>query len=216
MCIMQSLLTPVQTLWQAKCTLKMSAMGKVVLKEKSWNFLCLSIMWFSFGLVTFKRQIGDDLREIIVKPLAWILTKIAIFTKTKSQNSTKPSEMYSLARDCHIFAHWGRSLCSKKCVQLVFSCFWLPIWCVLKFEKKLSSLWYTKFQLITVKYHEVEALFCKMSHHVEKLGSVHTKCQYQVTVFGTDPVLEIGTILRNLNGRNFLIPNPRELVDPSF
>ena len=43
--------------------------------------------------------------------------------------------------------------------------------------KKLSILWYTKFQLITVKYHEVKALFCKMSRHVEKLGSVHTKCQ---------------------------------------
>ena len=55
-----------------------------------------------------------------------------------------------------------------------------------------------------------------MSRHVEKLGSVHTKCQYQVTVLGTDPVLEIGTILLHLNGRNFLIPYPRELVDPSF
>ena len=55
-----------------------------------------------------------------------------------------------------------------------------------------------------------------MSRHVEKLGSVHTKCQYQVTVLGTDPVLEIGTILLHLNGRNFLITYPRELVDPSF
>ena len=57
-----------------------------------------------------------------------------------------------------------------------------------------------------------------MSRHVEKLGSasVHTKCQYQVTVLGTDPVLEIGTILLHLNDRNFLIPYPRELVDPSF
>ena len=44
-----------------------------------------------------------------------------------------------------------------------------------------------------------------MSRHVEKLGSVHTKCQYQVTVLGTDPVLEIGTILLHLNDRNFLI-----------
>ena len=59
-----------------------------------------------------------------------------------------------------------------------------------------------------------------MSCHLAKLGSgamsVHTKCQYQVLVLGTDPVLEIGPILRHLNGRNFLIPNPRELVDPSF
>ena len=53
-----------------------------------------------------------------------------------------------------------------------------------------------------------------MSRHVDKLGSVHTKCQYQVTVLGTDPVLEKGTILRHLHGCNFLIPNPRELVDP--
>ena len=51
---------------------------------------------------------------------------------------------------------------------------------------------------------------------MEKFGSVHTKCQYQVTVLGTGPVLEIGTILRHLNGCYFLIPNPRELVDPSF
>ena len=55
-----------------------------------------------------------------------------------------------------------------------------------------------------------------MSRHVEKLGSVHTKCQYQVTVLGTDSVLEIGTILLHLNGLNFLIPYPRELVDLSF
>ena len=39
---------------------------------------------------------------------------------------------------------------------------------------------------------------------------------YQVTVLGTDPVLEIGPILWHLNGRNFLIPNLKELVDPSF
>ena len=55
-----------------------------------------------------------------------------------------------------------------------------------------------------------------MSRHIEKLGSVHTKYQYQVTVLGTDPVWEIGTILLHLNGRNVLIPYPRELVDPSF
>ena len=55
-----------------------------------------------------------------------------------------------------------------------------------------------------------------MFPHVEKLESVHTKCQYQVTVLGTDPVLEIGTILRHLNCRYFLIPIPTELVDPSF
>ena len=66
MCTTQSSLTPVQTLWQAKRTLTMNAMGKV-LTEKSWNFLCLSIMWFSFGLVTFKRQIGDDVGEIVIK-----------------------------------------------------------------------------------------------------------------------------------------------------
>ena len=55
-----------------------------------------------------------------------------------------------------------------------------------------------------------------MSRHVEKLSLVHTKCQYQVTVLGTDPVLEIGTILLHLNGRNFLIPYPTELVTPHF
>ena len=34
-------------------------------------------------------------------------------------------------------------------------------------SKKLSIFWYTKFQLVTVKYHEVEARFCKMFWHVE-------------------------------------------------
>ena len=29
-----------------------------------------------------------------------------------------------------------------------------------------------------------------MSRRFEKIVSVHTKCQYQVTVLGTDPVLE--------------------------
>ena len=29
-------------------------------------------------------------------------------------------------------------------------------------------------------------------------AQIHTKCQYQVTVLGTDPVLEIGLILRHL------------------
>ena len=67
-----------------------------------------------------------------------------------------------------------------------------------------------------IMIHEVEALFCKMSCQVEKLGFVHTKCQYQITVLGTDPVSKIGTILLHLNGRNFLIPYPRELVDLSF
>ena len=65
-CTTQSSLTHVQTLWQAKRTLSMTAMGKAP-KEKSWNFLCLSIMWFSFGLVTFKQQIRDDVREIVIK-----------------------------------------------------------------------------------------------------------------------------------------------------
>ena len=82
--------------------------------------------------------------------------------------------------------------------------------------KKLSILWYPKFQLVTVIYHEVEALFCKMPRRFEKIVSVHTKYQYQVTVLGTDPVLEIGPILQPLNNRNFLIPNPRELIDSSF
>ena len=38
-----------------------------------------------------------------------------------------------------------------------------------------------------------------MSRRSEKIVSVHTKCQYQVTVLGTDPVLEIRPILRHLN-----------------
>ena len=73
-----------------------------------------------------------------------------------------------------------------------------------------------KFQLVTVKYHEVEALFCKMFCCFEKIVSVHTKYQYQVTVLGTDPVLEIGPILRHLNSRSFLIPNPSRWLTPHF
>ena len=61
-----SSLTPVQTLWQAKWTLKMNTGGKVSM-EKSWNFSCLSILWFSFGLVMFLQQIGFNRWEIIEK-----------------------------------------------------------------------------------------------------------------------------------------------------
>ena len=49
-------------------------------------------------------------------------------------------------------------------------------------------------QMVTVKYHEVKALFCKMFRHVENWAQnalsvgLHTKCLHQVTVLGTDPV----------------------------
>ena len=33
------------------------------------------------------------------------------------------SDKQNTGRDCHISAHRGRPLCSKKCAQLVFSCF---------------------------------------------------------------------------------------------
>ena len=105
-----------------------------------------------------------------------------------------------------IYLHIEGALYAKKSV---------PSWFLAVFDSKIDVCWNLK-KVVTVKYHEVKALFCKMSRHVEKLGSVHTKCQYQVTVLGTDPVLEIGTILLHLNGRNFLIPCPRELIDPSF
>ena len=55
-----------------------------------------------------------------------------------------------------------------------------------------------------------------MSCHVEKLGSVHTKCQYKVTVLGTDPVLEIGTILLHLNGHNSLFLTLESWFTPHF
>ena len=80
--------------------------------------------------------------------------------------------------------------------------------------KKLSILWYPKFQLVIVKYHEVEALFCKVSCRFEKLMSLYTQNANTRSVLGTDPVLEIGPILQHLNSRNFLIPNL--IIDPSF
>ena len=49
-------------------------------------------------------------------------------------------------RDCHIFAQWGGSLCSKKCAQLVFSCFLTPQLAEAKIWKKVVnslSLWST-------------------------------------------------------------------------
>ena len=107
-----------------------------------------------------------------------------------------------------IYLHTEGALYAQKSV---------PSWFLAVFDSKIDVCWNLKksckffdtlsFSLgLTVKYHEVKALFCKMSRHVEKLGSLHTKCQYQVTVLGTAPVLEIGTILLHLNGRNFLIP----------
>ena len=55
-----------------------------------------------------------------------------------------------------------------------------------------------------------------MSRHVEKLGSVHTKCQYQVTVLGTDPVLEIGTILLHLMAVTSLFLTLESWLTPHF
>ena len=59
----------------------------------------------------------------------------------------------------------GTLYAQKKCAQLGFSCFWLQNWQMLIFEKScqffdtLQSTSTTKFQLETVKYHEVEAFF---------------------------------------------------------
>ena len=89
---------------------------------------------------------------------------------------------------------------------------------MLKFEK-FSILWHTKFQQVIVKYHEVEALFCKMSCHVENLAQMqclYTQNANTRSVLGTDPVLKIGPTLQHLYGYNSNIPNSRELVDPSF
>ena len=104
---------------------------------------------------------------------------------------------------CDIRPHWGRSLCSKKCAQMVFSCFWLQNRCELKFERScqfFDTLRQAKFQLVTVKYYKVEALFCKMSRRFEKncLCTHKEPIPGQVTVLGTCPVLEIGPILRHL------------------
>ena len=113
-----------------------------------------------------------------------------------------------------IYLHTEGALYAQKSVPSWFlAVFDSKIDVCVEIWKKLSILWYTKFQLVTVKYYEVEALFCKMSRHMEKLGSVPTKYQYQVTVLGTGPVLEIGTILRHLNGCNFLIPRSNSTSD---
>ena len=57
------------------------------------------------------------------------------------------------------------------------------LWCI--FKSNILQ-WLQKY--VIAKAGETRgsrtALFCKMPRHVEKLGSVHTKCQYQVTVFG--------------------------------
>ena len=55
--------------------------------------------------------------------------------RPKAKSGLPTLHAWPLGRDCHIFAHWGHSLCSKKCAQLVFSCVWLQNWRVLKFEK---------------------------------------------------------------------------------
>ena len=55
-----------------------------------------------------------------------------------------------------------------------------------------------------------------MSRLVEELGSLHTKCQYQVTVLGTDPVLEIGTILLHLIAVTSLFLTLESWLTPHF
>ena len=116
-----------------------------------------------------------------------------------------------------IYMHIEGALYVQKSVPSWFLAVLTPKLMCAEIWKKLSILWYPKFQLVTVKYHGVEALFfVKCPAILKKIVSLHTKCQYQITVLGTDPVLEIGPILRHLNNRNFLIPHPRDLIDPSF
>ena len=54
-----------------------------------------------------------------------------------------------IGRDCHIFAHWWCSLCSKKCAQLVFSCFWLQ-------TCKIDVCWNLK-KVVNSLIHQVSA-----------------------------------------------------------
>ena len=93
---------------------------------------------------------------------------------------------------------------------------------MLKFERSCQFFLYPKFQLVTVKYHEVvKYFFVKCPAILKQIVSVHTKCQYQVTVLGTDPVLEIGPILQHLkfklNSRNFInFLTRKRAVTPPF
>ena len=127
-----------------------------------------------------------------------------------------------------IYLHTEGTLYVQKCVPSWFSAGFFftqkgmkaKIW---KQNKKKDCQFFDSLDhvsdMVTVKYHEVDALFVKCPP-CEKLGSnassVHTNYQYQVRVLGTDHMLKILLILRHLNGCNFLIPNPRELIDPSF
>ena len=128
---MQSSLTPLQTLWQANCTLKMSALGKV-LKEKSWNFLCLSIMSFSFGLVTFKWEISDNLREIIKHPRL-NFDQNYLFHKKKRSKFNKTFRNWFLGNKTikwHVYIKKKNSKSAKQVKNVKFNTLERPSWIV--------------------------------------------------------------------------------------
>ena len=132
----------------------------------------------------------------------------------------------TLDRDCHISALFML----KKGAQLVFSCFWLQIWRMLKFggkkkKKKKSILWYTKFQLVHCNSQiswSRSTFFCKMSRHVKNLAQMQGLCTQIANTshsFGyRSCITDRAHFMTQVKWLycNFLIPNPSQLVDPSF
>ena len=109
-------------------TREMSVLAKFAKISSRENFYLYSIL-----------QAESKLNSILIGIQGWIqefsIGGVQTLFKKNSSVPECPHTVRRTVRDCHIFAHWGRSLCSKKCAQLVFSRFWLQNWRLLKFEK---------------------------------------------------------------------------------
>ena len=101
-----------------------------VLNEKSWNFLCFSIMWFSFVLVTFKWQIGDDVREIIKRPRLNFDQNCLFHKNEKSKfNETfKNRFLGNKAIKWHVYIKKKYSESAKKVKNVNFNTLERPSW----------------------------------------------------------------------------------------
>ena len=104
-----------------------------VLKRKSWNFLCLSTMWFSFWLVTFKWQISDDVRVILIKRCCLNFDQITIFHKNEKSKFNETFGNGFLGNKTikwHFYIKKTYSECAKKVKNVNFNTSERPSWII--------------------------------------------------------------------------------------
>ena len=90
-------------------------------------------MWFSFGLVTFKRQIDDDLREIIIKRPRLNFDQNCNFhenEKSKFNETFRNGFLGNKTRKLHVYIKKQYSESAKKVKNVNFNTLERPSWIV--------------------------------------------------------------------------------------